>query len=106
MEEESLTLFKAKDLKEKLSKAMMEGIECIVFCNIEGSPLAQVTNDRNKSSTYSAVISNIFYEYVELGQQVFNGNHMNSIIIENDGGTVMASNVYTHVLFFILEKDV
>mmetsp|Transcript_22385 Transcript_22385/g.19886 ORF Transcript_22385/g.19886 Transcript_22385/m.19886 type:complete len:114 (+) Transcript_22385:14-355(+) len=97
-EQESLILIKPKELKKKLSAAMEEGINSIVFCTLEGSPLAQVSVPGYKSKT--AVVANIFYEYMDLGTHAFNENTLETIIIENTEELehgfkfVMAKNVY------------
>ena len=42
MESNQLILFKAKDMKLKLKEAIEKGsgIEAVILCNFEGSPLA------------------------------------------------------------------
>ena len=93
---EKLILLKPKELKKKLKAAMDDGINGIVFCTSEGSPLAQVTIPDYTSKT--AVVANIFYEYMDLGTHAFNENTLQSIIIENQEGFVVAKNVHNNVL--------
>ena len=63
---------------------------------LEGSPLAQVTDPGYKSKT--AVVANIFYEYMDLGTHAFNENTLETVIIENTEGFVMAKNVHNNIL--------
>ncbi|CAI2383339.1 unnamed protein product [Moneuplotes crassus] len=98
---DQLILLKPKELKKKLNAAMEDGINSIVFCTLEGSPLAQVTDPGYKSKT--AVVANIFYEYMDLGTHAFNENTLESIIIENQEGFVMAKNVHNHILCFFCQ---
>ena len=92
---------------------MCDGINAIVFCTIEGSPLAQVTREGFKN-TKSAVIANIFYEYMDLGTHAFN-NKLDLIILEwdpakSDGDSedvtyktnfVMVKSVENYILWFL-----
>ena len=43
---------------------------------------------------------------MELGEQVLNKNSLKTIIIENEGGVILASNVYNHILCFVCDKGV
>ena len=74
----TLVLFKAKDMQKKLEFAMIEGVNAVIFCNFEGSPLASASRDKHGdiTSTYAAMISDIFYECVELGQYALNNNNL------------------------------
>ena len=95
-------LLKAKELKETLRKSLVPGITAAVFCNIEGSPIAQVCQEE---ASYAALIAHIV-EYIDLGQQALNENKLQTVVLENERGSILAKVIYDHVLFFKVQSDV
>ena len=92
-----LILLQPKKITELIQNAISPGINSIVFCTIEGSPIAQANRGGYKN-TKSALIANIFYEYMDLGTQAFNNNNLETILLEVDDEMIIAKNIYNHIL--------
>ena len=98
-----LILMQPKRLKKLLNDALWEGVNSIVFCTIEGSPLAQVSRPGFRN-TKTALVANIFYEYMDLGTHAFNNNTIENIILDFPESFVVAQNLHNHILWFFCQK--
>ena len=97
-----LQLLEPKKITNLIQNGMCDGINSIVFCTIEGSPIAQVRKEGYRN-TKSALIANIFYEYMDLGTQAFSDNNLENIIFEVEDEIILAKNIYNHILWFTCE---
>ena len=81
----------------------------VLFSNQEGSIIAKAENSTAKGgenliNSQSAVLANICNEYLDFGNQAFNNNTLECLLIQHDGANILAKPIFNLVLCFVCDR--
>lgn len=95
-------MIKASALSELLKKVIRNGIDIVLISNTTGEILCMESNHPNEIITDD--ISSIWIEYENVGNQL--GEKLNYLLIENEDGNIMTTNIYGYILTMKAGNDI
>ena len=90
-------MLNATALTEVLRNAVCTGINNIFLFNKEGMLLASAKNV-NDAKTMSAVLSNVWQDYEEIGERCCDSREPSSITMQGENGTLLLSSVTSLII--------
>ena len=89
-------MIKSSALSDLLKKVISNGIETIFICRISGEILC--IEGKDSSQTLADLISSMWIEYYQVGEENLKGEKMKFLLIENDDSHIITTNLYNYIV--------
>ena len=89
-------MIKSSALSDLLKKVISNGIETVFICRISGEILC--IEGKDSSQTLADLISSMWIEYYQVGEENLKGEKMKFLLIENDDSHIITTNLYNYIV--------
>ena len=97
-------MIKSSALSDLLKKVISKGIETVFISKVTGEILCIEGKDTNQ--TLSDLVSSMWIEYNQIGQESLKNEKLNFLLIENDDSNIMTSNIYNYIICMKANKSI
>ena len=91
-------------LSDLLKKVISNGIETVFICRISGEILC--IEGKDSDQTIADLISSMWFEYYQIGENSLKDEKLNFLLIENDDSNIMTTNLYSYIVCMKANKNI
>ena len=97
-------MIKSSALSALLKKVISNGIETVFICRLSGEILC--IEGKDSSQTLADLISSMWFEYYQIGENSLKDEKLNFLLIENDDSNIMTTNLYSYIVCMKANKNI
>ena len=96
-------MIKSSALSALLKKVISNGIETVFISKLSGEILC--IQGKESSQTLADLISSMWFEYYQIGENSLKDEKLNFLLIENDDSNIMTTNLYSYIVCMMANKN-
>ena len=96
-------MIKSSALSALLKKVISNGIETVFISKLSGEILC--IQGKESSQTLADLISSMWFEYYQIGENSLKDEKLNFLLIENDDSNIMTTNLYSYIVCMKANKN-
>ena len=89
-------MIKSSALSGLLKNAIKNGIDTVFICKISGDILA--IEGKEAHQTITDVVSSMWIEYYQIGNELLNNEELNYLLIENEDSNILTTHLYGYII--------
>ena len=97
-------MIKSSALSTLLKKVISNGIETVFISKLSGEILC--IEGKDSSQTIADLISSMWLEYYQIGENSLKEEKLNCLLIENDDSNIMTTNLYSYIVCMKANKNI
>ena len=97
-------MIKSSALSALLKKVITNGIETVFISKLSGEILC--IEGKESSQTLADLISSMWFEYYQIGENSLKDEKLNFLLIENDDSNIMTTNLYSYIVCMKANKNI
>ena len=97
-------MIKSSALSALLKKVISNGIETVFISKLSGEILC--IQGKESSQTLADLISSMWFEYYQIGENSLKDEKLNFLLIENDDSNIMTTNLYSYIVCMKSNKNI
>ena len=97
-------MIKSSALSTLLKKVISNGIETVFISKLSGEILC--IEGKESSQTLADLISSMWFEYYQIGENSLKEEKLNFLLIENDDSNIMTTNLYSYIVCMKANKNI
>ena len=97
-------MIKSSALSALLKKVISNGIETVFISKLSGEILC--IQGKESSQTLADLISSMWFEYYQIGENSLKDEKLNFLLIENDDSNIMTTNLYSYIVCMKANKNI
>ena len=97
-------MIKSSALSTLLKKVISNGIETVFISKLSGEILC--IQGKESSQTLADLISSMWFEYYQIGENSLKDEKLNFLLIENDDSNIMTTNLYSYIVCMKANKNI
>ena len=97
-------MIKSSALSALLKKVISNGIETVFISKLSGEILC--IEGKESSQTLADLISSMWFEYYQIGENSLKDEKLNFLLIENDDSNIMTTNLYSYIVCMKANKNI
>ena len=97
-------MIKSSALSALLKKVISNGIETVFISKLSGEILC--IEGKESSQTLADLISSMWLEYYQIGENSLKEEKLNFLLIENDDSNIMTTNLYSYIVCMKADKKI
>ena len=87
-----------------MKKVISNGIETVFISKLSGEILC--IQGKESSQTLADLISSMWFEYYQIGENSLKDEKLNFLLIENDDSNIMTTNLYSYIVCMKANKNI
>ena len=97
-------MIKSSALSALLKKVISNGIETVFISKLSGEILC--IEGKESSQTLADLISSMWFEYYQIGENSLKEEKLNFLLIENEDSNIMTTNLYSYIVCMKANKNI
>ena len=97
-------MIKSSALSTLLKKVISNGIETVFISKLSGEILC--IQGKESSQTLADLISSMWFEYYQIGENSLKEEKLNFLLIENEDSNIMTTNLYSYIVCMKANKNI
>ena len=97
-------MIKSSALSTLLKKVISNGIETVFISKLSGEILC--IEGKESSQTLADLISSMWFEYYQIGENSLKEEKLNFLLIENEDSNIMTTNLYSYIVCMKANKNI